>query len=64
MWSLARAMPRRGGSNDELDPEVHDWAASREAPTLLIEPHSARGLDERHVQQFVAFSEYLAAQMN
>ncbi|MCP4380137.1 MAG: hypothetical protein GY798_01700 [Hyphomicrobiales bacterium] len=50
--------------DDDLDGEAHSWATSRKAPTLLLEPHSAIGLNRDHVRQLAAFSELLSAQKN
>ncbi|MCP4965536.1 MAG: hypothetical protein GY926_09895 [bacterium] len=48
--------------DDDLETQAHSWANRREAPTLLIEPHSACGLDRAHVRQLAAFGKAVSAQ--
>jgi class 3 adenylate cyclase len=43
--------------DDNLDESCHAWAASRSAPTLLVETDPTRGLEEAHVDSLVAWIE-------
>ena len=43
--------------DDNLDESCHAWAASRSAPTLLVETDPTRGLEEAHVDALVAWTE-------
>jgi hypothetical protein len=48
--------------DDDLDPDIHNWANRRTAPTLLIEPDGASGLNSDHVRQLVTFSNLVASE--
>jgi hypothetical protein len=41
--------------DDSLDDSCFEWAASREAPTLLVHTESAVGLEEAHVDALIAW---------
>jgi hypothetical protein len=41
--------------DDNLDEHCHAWAASRPAPTLLVETEPSRGLEEAHVDALIAW---------
>jgi class 3 adenylate cyclase len=41
--------------DDNLDEHCHTWAASRTAPTLLVETEPSRGLEEAHVDALIAW---------
>jgi hypothetical protein len=43
--------------DDNLDESCHTWAATRTAPTLLVETDPSRGLEEAHVDALVAWTE-------
>jgi hypothetical protein len=43
--------------DDNLDESCHAWAASRSAPTLLVETDPTRGLEEAHVDALIAWAE-------
>jgi hypothetical protein len=43
--------------DDNLDESCHAWAASRAAPTLLVETDPTRGLEEAHVDALIAWAE-------
>jgi hypothetical protein len=43
--------------DDNLDESCHAWAASRLAPTLLVETDPTRGLEEAHVDALIAWVE-------
>jgi hypothetical protein len=43
--------------DDSLDESCHEWAAAREAPTLLVEVESHRGLEDAHVEALLAWVE-------
>ena len=42
--------------DDFLDEECREWAARREAPTLLIEAESAIGITEEHVTRLLRWA--------
>ena len=48
--------------DDNLDESCHFWAASREAPTLLVETKSATGMTDEHVQQLLAWADEVAGE--
>jgi HAD domain in Swiss Army Knife RNA repair proteins len=41
--------------DDNLDEECHEWARSREAPTLLVETDPAVGITDDHVEVLLAW---------
>ena len=43
--------------DDNIDETCTEWAAAREAPTLLVPTESDRGLEEAHVDALVAWVE-------
>jgi hypothetical protein len=43
--------------DDFLDEECEQWAAEREAPTLLVPVDSDRGLEEAHVETLLRWAE-------
>jgi hypothetical protein len=43
--------------DDSLDESCREWAAEREAPTLLVPTESDRGLEEAHVDALLAWVE-------
>jgi hypothetical protein len=43
--------------DDNIDDTCTEWAAQREAPTLLVPTESARGLEEAHVDALLAWVE-------
>jgi hypothetical protein len=43
--------------DDNLDESCHTWAATRTAPTLLVETDPSRGIEEAHVDALVAWTE-------
>jgi hypothetical protein len=42
--------------DDSLDERCHAWAASRDAPTLLVETDSATGLLDAHVERLLEWA--------
>jgi len=42
--------------DDQLDPDAHAWAESREAPTLLVETDHRVGLELEHISMLRAFA--------
>lgn len=47
--------------DDNLDETCRAWAASRTAPTLLIETRSASGMTDDHVEELLAWAEGVSA---
>jgi Swiss Army Knife RNA repair-like protein len=45
--------------DDKLDADVHAWAETRVAPTLLVEPDHAVGLAPAHIAMLRTFAEHL-----
>jgi hypothetical protein len=43
--------------DDNIDDACRLWAASREAPTLLVQTESATGMTEEHVDQLLEWAE-------
>jgi HAD domain in Swiss Army Knife RNA repair proteins len=43
--------------DDNLDDACRLWAASREAPTLLLETRSATGMTDEHVDELLAWAD-------
>jgi hypothetical protein len=43
--------------DDNLDESCFEWAAQREAPTLLVPTESALGIEESHVGALIAWAE-------
>jgi hypothetical protein len=43
--------------DDSIDESCRIWAASREAPTLIIETESATGMTDQHVEQLLAWAD-------
>lgn len=41
--------------DDCLDESCHAWASEREAPTLLVQTESDRGLEEAHTEALIAW---------
>ena len=48
--------------DDNLDESCQLWAASREAPTLLVETRSATGMTDEHVDQLLAWADEVAGE--
>jgi hypothetical protein len=42
--------------DDQFDPQAHAWAASRDAPTLLVETDHRVGLEPEHIAMLRAFA--------
>lgn len=47
--------------DDHMEDVCHDWAAARQAPTLLIPTQSAIGITDDHVDQFLAWADEVAS---
>ena len=45
--------------DDSLDERCTDWAAGREAPTLLVETNPAEGITDAHVEQLLDWASAL-----
>ena len=48
--------------DDNLDESCRLWAASREAPTLLVETKSAIGMTDEHVEQLLTWADEVAGE--
>ncbi len=46
--------------DDALSPACHEWAASRAAPTLLVQTEPAKGLTTREAQMLIRWAHELA----
>jgi hypothetical protein len=46
--------------DDQLGPEVHAWAASRDAPTMLVETDHRVGLTMEHIERLREFADAAA----
>ncbi len=66
-WKLAAVEAHAGGRplawiDDALDEECHAWAASREAPTLLVQTDPRIGLTERETLTLGEWARALSAE--
>lgn len=47
--------------DDSIDEACHDWAANRQAPTLLVTTNCETGIREEHVNELLAWAKSLAS---
>ena len=47
--------------DDNIDDECRDWAAGRDAPTLLVQTDSPTGMTDEHVEELLRWAEAVSA---